>query len=100
MSRAFTPSDERDHYKEPLKAPQGCFKIVLVCSILLVAGGIELFLDDINEFHGRLSTEFQGKLSAVIAPEAGHVPPLVDHILGQNKTTKGEDGISPWLPSV
>ncbi|KAF2264859.1 alpha/beta-hydrolase [Lojkania enalia] len=95
-SSAFLGSDSPfagDFYNEPVLAPASWWEKVadVVGEVLIWGGGNEILLDGIKEFAKRFQKGFGGKggnVSIVITPEACHVEPVAERILGY----KGDSG--------
>lgn len=76
-ANAYAPSPSRNEYSEPLRADVAWWRHIPVKDVLILAGGIEVFCDDIQEIGKRIS-EAGVKTSVVTCPNHVHVECLLD----------------------
>jgi acetyl esterase/lipase len=96
MSNAYLASSPRDHYLEPLYAPQQWWLGLPVSKVLNLGGGDEIFVDDIIQF-GKDLMGSHPKVTTIISPQSGHVQPAIDYLIYSGVPGEQALEISRWI---
>ncbi|KAK5788575.1 hypothetical protein VI817_009533 [Penicillium citrinum] len=94
-SSTFIGNAPLDPYLQPLKAPENWFQGLPVQRVLVLAGGDEIFVDDIREFGESLRHTFPPTIVEIVKDEA-HDHLILAFLMGE-QSSKQQTIFQDWI---
>ncbi|KAE8376403.1 Alpha/Beta hydrolase protein [Aspergillus bertholletiae] len=88
-----------DHYNEPLTAPSEWWRGAKARRMLLLSGQDDIMVDSHCAFAKQLTTANPHNTEVIVAPDEGHIAPVLDLMLGDRSEFESSKAMKKWLLS-